>query len=808
MSLIRALRHQLVTLGGGGALTVAAVACLAIGAAAVTALLTLTRATLLRPLPFPEAERLTRVWVSEPTNPRIDLSYPLLRALRDEISAFATVEATARTRLLLLGDEGGVGGRRVEGEGVTAGYFTLLGLRPAAGRYFSAEEQASGERGPVVISEVLARERFGSAAGAVGRRLPTSEGPLVVVGVAPVGFTGTVEDDAGEIELWVPIDAAVSPERRERWDVGGIWVLALLRDDVGARAAAAELESLAARLARAQPATHGGRSLAVEPLAENWRSGLRRGTALLLAAAAALLLIAVLNVAALLLARAIDQRSNRAVRRALGASSWALLRGVLLETAGLMAVGGGLGALIGCAALPRLLEAAGVVLPAYVRATPDLATAAAVAAVLAVAGMVAAAVPALAAVRSDPGMTLREEFRGGGPGRGGERLWSTLVVGEVALALMLTFAALVLARSVHALGTDDLGFRTAGVLRFGVFGVAAEEEREARLAAWRRVRDGVATHAGVERAALVWPTVPIWGAVEEAVRWPGMPGEESGRGLRAGVFGIDEELFPVLGIRLIAGRPLRDDEAAEARVAVVSRSLADRLGGAETAIGRELVLADGNVTVVGVASDVRLSGARDETESNRYTLYLPLANVGASYVTVLAATAGDPEALAAPLAREIGRLAPDAALDWVGSLSYWLGQRYVDTRFAPLLAVLFAGGALLIAAVGLFALASAGVGRRRVEIGLRMAVGATPLRVAALVLRRGIGLVALGVALGALVGWPIAGVLAGFVHRLSPRDPWSLLAAGGLLVVVAAVASALPARRAARMDPLASLRRE
>lgn len=792
--------------GRSRALAAAAVACLAIGTAAVTALLTLAWSTLLRPLPFPAAERLSRVWLAEPANPRLDLSYPLLRAIAEEVDAFAAVEGTARVRLLVLGSEGG---RRAEGEGVTAGYFRLLGLQPAAGRFFTAEEHAAGTRGVAVVGEALARERFGSAAAAVGEQVRTSEGPLTVVGVAPAGFTGTVEDDAGEIEVWLPIDAWVAPARRERWDVGAIWAIGRLRDGVTPAAAAAQLEALGSRLAREHPAVFADRRLTVEPLAENWRSGLRRGTRLLLGGAAVLLAIAVLNVAALLLARSLERSRSRALQRALGAPGWALLRGVLADTALLMALGGALGAVLGVRALPWLLPRVGIVLPDYVQPTADLAIAVGVALVLALAGLVAAAAPAAAALRADPAAALRHGARGGEHGRSGRRAWAALVTAEIALATTLTFGALVLARSAQALAGEHLGFRTAGVVRFGVFGVGGAEAAPAdRLAAWRRIRAGVAARPEVEAAALMWPTIPIWGAIEEPVRWAGMPPAERDRGLRAGVFAVDGGFFAVTRVALLAGRRLADDEPAGAGVAVVSQALAERLGGTAAAVGRELLLADGAVTVVGVVADARLSGARDEAESNRYTLYLPLAEVAPSYVSLLAAVRGDAEAAAAPLSREIGRLAPDAALDWVGTLPYWLGQRYLDTRFAPVLSALFAGAALLVAGIGVFALAAAGVTRRRRELGVRLAVGATPRRVAALVVSEGLTLAAAGVALGALAAWPAAGLLADLLYRVPPRDPWSLLGAAAALLALASLATALPARRAARVDPAISLRPE
>jgi hypothetical protein len=282
-----------------------------------------------------------------------------------------------------------------------------------------------------------------------------------------------------------------------------------------------------------------------------------------------------------------------------------------------------------------------------------------------------------------------------------------------------------------------------------------------------------------------------------------MPATDRERGHRVGIFMGDEHLLSTLEVPLLAGRGFRPGEAE--RVAVVSRSLARRLGGVAAAIGRQLELQDGGVRIVGVISDVAFGGARDR-EADRETLLLPLAASPARYATFMVRTAGDPEERVTALARALGGMAPASALDWSGTLDYWLAERYRDARFAPVLLGTFAGAALIITAVGLFALISAGVAHRRAEIGVRLALGASPRWAAAAVVRRSVALAGLGVLLGGAVAALAGGLLTTLLHDVGPRDPLSFLIAGGALLAIAAVAAWLPARRAARVDPMAVLR--
>ena len=788
-------------------LSLAAILCFAVGLAAVSAILTFARGILLRPLPFPESDRLVRVWGKDLTadRGRIPLSYPLMREIRTGVDSFEVFEATARSRILFFE---GDGGRRVEGEAVTPGYFELLGLRPTVGRLFSPDEYEPGNEGVMVIGHDTWGSLFDYADDVAGRRIRTAEGVFEVIGVLPAGFTGTVEDDAGEIEFWLPIRHYLSEESRARWDVGQIWGIGRLAEGTVRRAAEDELAALAERLDRAHPEAHRGRTLAVEPMAENWREGLRGGTRLLFGAALGLLLVASLNVAALLLARSLVLRRDIAVHRAMGAPPSTLIRGALAEVAGLAAIGGLLGFALGQLLLPRILERATVALPDYVSPRADPVSTLLAFAILALAALLAGVIPAIAAARVDPSLVLKEGGRGASGSRASRRIWTALVVSELALTMALVFGSVVLLRSWQELRGEDLGFRTDGVARIGFFaGPEDAPEPDDVLPLARRVRDDLASRPGVRDVALLWPTVPIWSPVEEAVRWPSMPPSLHEAGLRVGMFAGDPGMFRLLELEPVAGRVLEDrDDGTE--VAVVSRSLADRLGGPREALGSEIEISGGRVRVVGVVEDAKLGGAKED-DAHRYEMYLPLTLVNQRMVTLLVAADGvDSDALLPGLTARLGELAPHSALDWVGSMGYWLGERYKDSRFAPLLLGVFAVSAVLVAALGLFALLAASVEGRRREIAVRKALGASEARVLARILGRGVSLTVAGAAAGAAIAWLLSRFLAAFVYGVEVRDPWSFALAAALLALLGALAAGLPAWRGSRIDPMGALRDE
>jgi len=815
-------------------LSLAAIVCIAIGSAATTAALTLVSATLLRGLPFPEAARLVRLWIAaEGGETRGALSYADLTDLSASLLSsdgasrptLESLEATARARLQF---QSGGGARRVEGEAVTSGYFRLLGVTPILGRAFAADDHAGGGRPVMLLDYRTWGERFGFDENVVGRSVKTDRGEFTVVGVLPASFTGSVEDDSGELEFWVPIESYLTPAARQDRSFNNIWALGRLPPGGSRAVLSARLEALSRRLAEIHPDSFGDRHFTSEALGENWRAKVRTGSWLLVVAASLLLLVAAANVAVLFVAKALGDRHEIAVRGALGAERRRLILEALYEPVALVLAGCALGALVGppllrtFAGRNSLTEEQIFGIPSFVRLEIDPTAALLSCVAFLVTALVAALIPAWLASRADP-LQLLEAGGRSTIGRGRSGRWSSvLIVGEVALTTLLLFGSTLLARSYRSLTTQDLGFRSDHLLRIGLF--VNPQEVEAREDLWplyRRLHDDLEGAPGVERVGVVWPTVPMDWPIRESLAVDGMAPPDPARpasGLEVGFFVADSEFFEVTRIPLLAGRRFDDRDAPGAtRAALVSETLARRIaagsggGDLESVIGREAVLGADERTpirIVGVVGDTRFGGPREEDSPlHRQEVYLYLRQSPQRLFSFTIRAAGDPAALAPTLVRRLGGLAPLSATDWVGPFDRLLTNLYLsDTRFLLAVVASFSLAALLLAAVGLFALLSEAVVRRRPEIGLRQALGATPRRVIRSLLANGLRLTVLGLGTGAVLAAIFGRALRAYVYAVTTSDPGSFVLSAAVLLVVAVLAGWLPARAAARVDPSKVLR--
>lgn len=809
-------------------LTVASVACIAAGTAATSAAFTLVSAALLRPLPYPEADRLVRIWLQETRGePRISLSYPDLQDLEDHLSApgstVEALEATARSRVVFLRADGA---RRVEGEAVTPGYFELLGVEPLVGRLFTDDEYEPGGERVMLLEFRTWAERFGGDEGVVGRTIRTDFGQHTVVGVLPPSFTGTVEDDSGELEFWVPMEQYMDAERRESRDRGGIWTIGRLAPGATIASAGDAVEALGRRLAELYPDTLQGDGLMVERVGEKWRSGVRRGALLLLGAAVLLLLVAAANVAILLIARAIDDRREMAVRAALGAGRHRMVGQVLIETLLVVAIGSSIGLWLG----PLLLRTIVSVeildeldVPVSVGFTVDPVAAGLACLAFLTASLLAALGPTVVFSGLAPGEVLQEGGRSTIGGRRTRRWRNAVILAEVAVTMVLVVGAALLARSYRAMQAEDLGFRTQDVLRIALFVNEEEVADDGHLFPfYERLRSELDDEPGVERTAVVWPTLPTsWPMAQVPLLAPGLEPsdpERSDEGVRVGLYVTDRAFFDVLEIPLLAGRSFRTTDGPDgAAVALVSHSLALRLAGAEgaagpgalaRALGTEATLGGEAVRIVGVVADARFGGPREaESPATRFEVYRPFAQSPRRLMALMIATAGSPEALVPPLSRRLAELAPASAQDWVSSLDQSVSENYMlEDRLLLSVIGLFALAGLVLSAAGLFAVLADSVARRRPELGLRQALGATPGAVLASVFFHALRLVFVGLAFGAALSWVAVRVLESILYGVPATDLGAFLTAALVLIATAVVASLLPALRAAAVPPAEVLR--
>jgi len=826
MFMTGSLGRVVISLRSTPLLSLAAALCAALGVAATTAAAALFSAVAVRGVPFPEADRLVRVWLADTASgdSRGSLSIPELRDLDGRVAAFDAFLGTARSRAVGLLDSGA---ERLRGEGVTPDYFPTLGLQPRLGRLLTAADFAADAPRVTVISARFWAGRFGGDPAIVGRPLRTDGAVFTIVGVAPAGFDGTVESDV--IEFWMPLPQYLPAALIDNRNGRSAWAIGRLAPGITGAAAQAELDGLLRSWREAHPTLYRDRAFHLEPMGENWRGELRTGTALLLGAVALLLLIAALNVAGLLVARTIDRRRELAMRAALGAGRSTLVGDLVLEALLLAALGGVAGAVLAPSLLDAVIAASPVALPPYLQLRVDAVAGAVAVAAMLLAGVVAALAPAWLTSRVEPADVLRGGGRGT-IGGGREQRWGVGLVGaEVALTLALLVTGGLLLRSFQTMNTWDVGFRVDGVTRLAVtFSRADAADAAALPAAYERVRSALAAYPGVERVGLVSPTLPPWDADRVRVRFAGLPETDDGEGLSVGLHLADEGLLPMLEVPVVTGRLIAGTDTGAGPVAVVSRALADRMGGPDQAVGQALQLLPGGLLpattarIVGVVENVAYDGLAEQgAESGgtqvqtdaawlqgREDVYLPLALAPQRVVSIGVATGSDAAAMIPPLKRVIAQVAPTSAVHWDSAMADEVQLEFASARFFALLVNAYSLGALALTATGVFAMLSHLVARRRSEIGLRLALGGEGHDVVRLIAR----LTAVPLGLGIAAGWALATAfaagMASLLFGVGRFDPASYALGTGVLVAAGLLAAVVPARRALRTDPLQTMRAE
>jgi putative ABC transport system permease protein len=828
----RELRLALRRLLGNPRLTLPAVACIAAGVASALFVVALADAILLRAPTLPGHERLTRVW-RQTAGDQGDLSLLDARDLAS-LPAFDAVGIAARTRLAILTANGS---ERLRGEAVSPGYFDLVGLEPQVGRLFTAAEQAPGGDPVVLIGHDLWQRHFGGDAGAVGSSLRirgggagATETTVTVVGVLPRGFVGTVDPDVSEI--WLPLSQSPHRAMFERRDVSNVWVLARRAAGVSLAAAQAEVAALTARLAAAEPASFVDATLVAEPFGESWRRPLRPGMRALLGAGVLLLLIACVNVAHLLLARLARREAELSLRRVLGASGGSLLGGLLLEPLLLALAGGTLGAVTASWAVRRLADHPALSLPSYVSLAPDLRLVGAALLLVLGTALLFGVVPAWLGSRVAAAQQLRGAGRGLTLDTRQRRLGRLLLGSEVAVTFVLVTAGALLLRTWLELARTDVGFRSENLLRMAITLDPAEHPDAAGWIAFAdRAREALRRQPGVREVALMSEVLPPWFDETFAVVWAGQSGaDQVAPDLReVARHAVDGKLLEVLDVPLAAGRDFtladrRDDAAA---VALVSESLARRLGEGvrERVLGRHLRLVLDPTTgelsppleVVGVVADVRYHGPLQAVAGQRiadasprapFDLWVPFEQAPSRVISLAIHTSGDPEALIAPLSRELGRLSPSSPLHWISTMEHELRAQIAGASLYGTLTGVYAASAALLAMFGVYGVAANALARRRRELAVRSAVGARRSDLLRLVLGDGLRTVASGIAVGVAAALAVTRLLEGLLHGVQAHDPVVFGAVVAFLLALGLVACWLPARRATRLDPVIVLRED
>ncbi len=808
------LRYALRTLTASPGFAIAAIVTLALGIGANTAVFSIVRAALLRAPGFAQPERVVWLWEKNAKqgyeeNPPAAANFDEWRRSARSFERLALVDARRQFNLAENGPP-----ERVSGAAAGAQMFRVLGVAPALGRAFDASEEAAGRDGVVVLGDSLWRRRFHGDRSVVGRELSIDGRPRTVLGVMPPGFVFPGESGAlrggappPDAEMWVPL--ALSPSEWSQRSSHFLRVVGRLRAGVPLERAARELSLLQARIEREHPDEYVGSEVRILPVQEQAAGGFGPALWILLASVALVLGIACANIAHLLLARAASRRKEMAIRTALGAARGRILRQLAVESGTLSLAGGVAGVLLAAWALDILRPLLPPELPGLASLRIDAAVLAFTLVISVATGILFGLAPALELSRTAVGEALAEGGRGGAEGRRSRRLRDILVVGQLAVALLLSVFAALMTESLLRLQRVSPGFDARGVLtaeltlpkspyasrvdRSRFFGSLVERLREV---------------PGVLSAGLT-TALPLSGEnMNYAIEVQGRAkpaGEFASADLRA----VDSGYFTALKIPLRRGRLFSAADGPDApHVLLINEALAKRYFPAQDPLGRRLTLGINGFegAVVGVVADVKQVVLEKPAHEEAYVLFSQAPFWPTARLVVR--TAGDPLAVAPRLREEVRALDPAQAVAAVRPLDEVTGRSIAQPRFRAALAGSFGVLALSLAAIGLYGVLSYGVSRRRREIGIRMALGAGEGQVVRLVVSRGLLLAGIGLAAGALAALAATRLLSSFLFGVSTTDPGAFLGTSALLIGVAALARYLPARRAARIDPGAALRQD
>jgi putative ABC transport system permease protein len=825
--MLQDLRHALRSLRHAGGLPLVAILTLALGIGGVSAMFTIVNRVVLHPLPFRDGDRLALLWGSKPHEGQAELPFSQLdfQDLRAQAVSFDELGAWALGRGNLTGSGDP---EQVQWAVVTPSLFRILGVTPALGRTFQQEEERPGTAPVAIITHALWQRRFSSAPDVVGQAVTIDKRTLTIVGVLPEDFSFLTFP--AKTDVWLPLGADPVDGRRFARGARSMGVLGRLKAGVTLDAARGEADTIAARLAAAEPFFNTGRRIVVVPLADQVSREVRRGALALFGAVVCVLFIACANVSSLMMARATSQQRDWLIRAALGASRWRLLRYQLAESMLLSVAGGILGLLVAVwlvdllANLPYRTDS--LFVPFAVSRSAihvDLPALAFAALVTIGSALLFSVAPAL---RRGGGHQIDALHAGGRTtaNRPQRRIRAALVVAEVALALVLLVGAGLMLRSVLRLQRVDPGFAPSGLLSMQITLSRSSFGSPQRQAAFYtellsrvRVLPGVTTAAATEYL----PFSGIDGSSGFYIE--GRPAPARGDQQQTNYRSVSADYFRVMGISPAAGRMFTDQDRQDgARVAMINETMARRFWPGENPIGKRLALdfetmkfyrdrppdrdiPAGMREIVGIVKDIRGTALQSQPVPEMYTPYTQRA---VPDMTIVVRTSGDPLTLAAPMREAVRAVDPDQPVGQIETVSKLVSASIAQPRANSWLLSAFAGVALVLAMIGVFGLLAYDVAQRTQELGIRLALGGQPRDVRTLIVRNGLKLVGLGL----LLGLPIAVAgglwLNSVLFEISPADPLTLVGSVAVLTLVALLACAIPARRATRIDPMIALRAE
>jgi putative ABC transport system permease protein len=809
-SLLRDIRHSVRTLRQSPGFTAVAVLTLAIGIGANTAIFSFVDAMLLKPLPYPDADRIVRVMEKPPRGERNGISTLNFLDWQRDNTVFDFMSAQTGDAVTLTGGSEPV---QIRGGLVSAGYFKVFGAEPSLGRTFLPGEDQLGKHQVAVISHSLWMTQFGGDPTIVNRTVLLNNEPHAIVGVLPA----TSAFDRAPVQIWRPL--AFKPSNMTR-DFHWMVSFARLKDGVTLTQARANMDAIGKRIENDFPASNKGWGVVVEPYAETLINAQARTILLLLISSTGfLLLIGCANLANLALARGVSREREVVVRASLGAGRWDLIRQFLTENVLLSLCGGLFGLVIGYS----LMNAMKLMLPPFT--TPREANASMDGRVLFFALIVSIATgilfgmaPALQATKPDLAASMKEEGRGSSGGVGRRRLRDSLIVVEIALAFMLLVVSGLMMRSFVGLLNIDAGFDSTNVLTMRMPATIEQFPDPEQLNRYlREVRTAVEAVPGVRETAYSCAP-PMQGTCY------GMPMQAANKPLvelarRDGGFYkvVSPSYFSTLGIKPIKGRLLADTDTSNSPpVLVLNERMVKRFFPNEDPVGQRLLIqkivpgktelgSDIAWEVVGVIADEKIGGPEDVQSAGVYVsneqtpVYGMVLNIRASV---------NPMALQTPITAAIRSVNKDQAISDVRSVDQIRDQAMGGRRLVSVLLGTFATVALILAGLGIYGVISYNVAQRTREMGIRAALGATERSLLRLILDRGVRLTLIGLAIGVAGAIGLTRLMATLLYGVGARDPVTMVSVGVILAGVAIAASYVPARRATRVDPVVALRYE
>jgi predicted permease len=797
-------RFALRLLGRTPLFTAVAVLCIALGAGAVTTIFSAMNAVVLRPLPgAADPGRLVDIERrSQDGSERAQASYSLYEQMRDGSKTMADVAAWSKVDLS-IGIDGH--GHAVYGNIVSGNFFRVLGVKPALGRFFLPQEDRTPLTHPVVVvAHSFWKRQLGADPNAIGKAVTVNGHPFTIVGVAPPGFRGAFTPL--DVQAWVPLmmQAQLRPGRDLTTAVW-LWTFGRLKPGASVESARQELGAIISNYAATRVDSYGAyASATLSPmtgLPVDARAAFLGFAAIFFGAALFVLLIASVNVAAMLSARGIARRREMAVRAALGAGRGRLVRQLLTEVL-LLFLFGGAGAVAFAAVATSALERLPIPgdTPLLLEISPDMRVFVFALLLALVTGLVFGIGPALRAARVDIVARLRSESAGSGTRR--TLMSNALIVGQLALSLLLLVAAALFVRALDFGARVNPGFDQSGVATASLNTESWGYDEAKGRAFYRELRDAVSRLPGVSAVSYTGRIPLTMSGSGDTIAVENAPGGRAPIQLAS----VDTGYFAVLRIPLLQGRGFtRQDDDTGPRVAVVNETFARRFWPDGSALGRTFGFRDARVTIVGIARDAKYS---DLSESTPAFAYFPLAQMWQRDQALLVRAAGEPHLAASGIERAVLDIDPLLPRPTVIPLTEATGIVLLPQRAAAWVTGGLGIVGLLLAAVGLYGIMAYSSARRTREMAVRMALGAQRADVLGIVVKEGMRLAGLGVAIGVLLAAGATRVIAGLLFGVSPLDPLAFIVMSAVFAVVALVACYLPARRAAAGDLAAVLRAE